>query len=248
MKRLAFIIGVSVFASVLCLGCGGGGSDGGVANLQGTWLGWIEDDEGIVEEFSLQIDGAGNVTDVWIDGDSTGDTAWINEGWDENVFHILYNIGNPLGHGIMIVDDQYSHAVYGNYGSASSDFFCGVLEKGAMSFPAYTSSDIIASFSVGGAYEGDSGVWEGDDISMTVDPALTFTGSVSGESFYGSFDTYDPDYGRYAGTLTRDIIPPVTMDIAAFICPDGEAVAAFATDIKTTPDELEDFILIGLTK
>lgn len=248
MKKLALFIGVSLAASLLCLACGGGGSGGGgVESLQGTWLGWIEDDEGTVEEFRLEIDGAGNVTEVRIDGNVTGDTAWINEGYDENVFHILYNIGTPLGHGIMIVDDQFSHAAYGEYFLAGSDFGLGVLEKGATGFPSYASTDIVANYPVGGAYEGSAGVWEGDGISMTVDLDLDFTGSAPGESFYGDFDdNYDSDYGRYEGTLTRDIIPPVIMDITAYISPDGEAVAAFATESTATPDELEDFILIGL--
>ena len=246
MKKSVVIIIVSLFASVLLLACGGGGSGGGgVESLQGTWLGWIEDDEGTVEEFSLQIDGAGNVIDALI-GLSHYGTGHINEGYDENVFHVLDYAGSALGHGIMIVDDQYSHGVYGNYGSTSSDYYCGVLEKEAMGFPSYASTDIVANYPAGGAYEGSAGVWEGDGINMNVDLALDFTGSAPGESFYGSFDSYNSDFGRYAGTLTRDIIPPVIMDITAYISPDGEAIAAFATSISATPDYLEDFLLIGL--
>jgi hypothetical protein len=147
----------------------------------------------------------------------------------------------------MIVDDQYSHAIYGDYGSADSDYYLGVLEKGTMGLPAYTSSDIVGSYPVGGAYEGVAGLWEGENISMTVDPALDFTGNAPGESFDGTFDTYDSDYGRYEGTLTRNTLPPEVMDITAFVSPDGTAVAAFATT-NTNPTYLEDFILIGLTR
>jgi len=245
MRSLVFIIGASLVASLFCLGCGGGGSDrGGKADLQGTWLGWIEDDEGTIQEFSLQVDGDGNVLDAQIGASNLG-TGHINEGWDENVFHLLYS-----RHGIMIVDDQFSHATYGDYGSVDSGFHRGVLEKGVAGIPAYAASDIVATYPVGGAYEGSSGVWEGESISMTVNPDLTFTGTAPEGGFSGGFDEqlFDPVHGRYAGTLTRGTIPPVTMDITAYISPDGTAVALFAAETGTVADELEDFLLMGLKK
>jgi hypothetical protein len=249
MKRLVFIIGAVFFASILWLGCGGGGSNGGgVADLQGTWLGWIEDDKGIVEEFTLEIDGAGKVIDAQIGASHYG-TGHINESWDENVFHIRYsNPVSPIRHGIMIVDDQYSHATYGNYGSASSDYYLGALEKGVMLAPLYSVSDIVASYPVGGAYTGSAGVWEGDPITMTVIPALTFTGNAPAPEgiFSGDFSgIYDSSHGRYAGSLIRTTM---TMDITAYVSPDGSALSAFAWETGTTPDYLEDFILMGLKK
>jgi hypothetical protein len=247
MKRLISIIGIPAAALFLFLNCGGGGSgDGsGVGDLQGTWLGWIEDDGGNVEEFSLDIDGSGKVLDGQIGASPIG-TGHINEGYDENVFHVLYS-GGLLGHGIMIIDDQGSHAVYGDYGSLSSNYYIGVLEKGADSSPAYTIDDIVASYSVVGAYEGSSGLWEGDNITMTVGPApaLTITGTSPDGPFSGSFDTYDSDYGLYTGSLTS---MATTMDIQAFVSPDGTAAAAFVSDAGTTPDYIEDFILVGLKK
>jgi len=247
MKKLTLILGVSLLVSILCSGCGGGGgSDDGPGALEGTWYGWIEDDEGAVEEFSLQIDADGNISDVAIGGVGTGDTGHINEGYDENVFHLLYD-GPFLGHGIMIVDDQVSHSVYGDYGSKESFFYLGVLQKGTASSPIYSSSDIVGNYPVGGAYEGDSGLWEGDEVTMTVDAGLLFSGTAPGESFSGSFYDYDQNYGRYAGEMTRSTDPLVALDITAFVSPDREAVAAFATSIAN-PAYLEDFILIGLTK
>jgi hypothetical protein len=183
MKRLVFIIGAFLFTSLLCFSCGGGGGSdgGGVADLQGTWLGWIEDATGTVEEFSLQLDGEGNIIDVQIGGISTGDTGFLRDDWDENKFYVNYYSSSLLGGGILIVDSQYSHATYGDNGASGiSNYYCGVLEKGVSSIPAYTSSDIVASYPVGGAYifTNDSGTWDwdGDEISMTVDPALAFTG------------------------------------------------------------------------
>jgi hypothetical protein len=244
MKRLVFVIGVSLLSSLLCLGCNGGGSDGGGSSgLEGTWLGWIEDDDGNVDEFSLEIDGDDIVTAYEINGASTGDTGHINEGWDENVFHVLYN-GGPLSHGIMIVDDEGSHATYGDY---ASGYYLGVLEKGATDFPSYEESDIVASYPVGGVYTGDAGLWEGDDISMTVAADLTFSGSDPDGAFSGGFDDllFDSDHGRYEGSLTSTAM---TMEIIAFVSPDGTAVAAFAWEESTVPDDLEDFTLIGFKR
>jgi hypothetical protein len=252
MKRMVLIIGISLLASFLFLACanGGGSDDDALGNLQGTWRGWIEDDNQDVWEFTLEIDGDGNVIDVTINGASTGDTGHINEDWDENLFHVLYSGGDPLTHGYMIVDDQYSHATYGDRGSAASDYYLGMLEKGAASLPAHAVSDIAASYPVGGAYvyTNDSGTWNfvGDDIVMTVDTDLSFSGTAPGETFTGAFDAalFDTTHGRYAGSLTNSM----TMDITAFLSPDGEAVAAFGWEIDTTPDEIEDFILIGLKR
>lgn len=251
MRRIVILIAASLFASFLFLACGGGGSSGGgTGNLQGTWLGWIEDDEGTIEEFSLEIGGSGNVIDAQIGGYSYG-TGHIYDDWDENLFHVHDYEGDALGHGIMIVDNEYSHATYGNNISFSSNFYLGVLQKGATNLPAHALSDIVASYSVGGAYlftQDSHGTWnwEGEDISMTVDQDLTFIGSASGEPFSGSFDAslFDTTHGRYAGTLTHNT---ATMDIAAFLSPDETAVAAFATTYSN-PTSLENFILIGLKK
>ena len=257
MRRSILAIGISLFMAFLYFGCGGGGDDeaSSVGNLQGTWLGVIEDENGNLEEFSLQIDGSGNIVEVKIADVPTGDTGRINEDWDENLFHVLYDfnpgISSPLGGGIMIVDNQYRHATYGDW-SDGLGFFIGVLEKGAAGFPAYASSDIVENYTVGGAYEFDFsvGTWEGDAISMTVNPDLTFTGSSPDGPFSGGFDAslYMPSYGRYAGTLTRDIIPPMTLDITALVSPDKTYVAAYAKEISMIQPSLDDFILIGLMK
>jgi hypothetical protein len=91
MKR-SVVIGVSLLVSFIYFGCGGGGDDeaSSVVNLQGTWLGVIEDDKGILKEFSLQVDSSGNVLEVKIADVSTGNTGFINEDWDENLFHVIY--------------------------------------------------------------------------------------------------------------------------------------------------------------
>ena len=258
MRRFVLAMGISLLVAFFCFSCGGGGSeDSSVGNLQGTWLGVIEDDTGTLEEFSLQIDGSGNIIEVTIGKTSTGDTGHINEGWDENLFYVRYDSG---GSGIMIVDDQYSHATYGDYGALGiSDFYCGVLEKGATTLPpvpAFASSDIVGSYPVGGAYvftyDSSAGEydWEGEAISMTVNSDLTFSGSSETESFSGGFDALlrHPTYGGYAGTLTRDTTLPKTLDIKALVSPDKTYVAAYAKEIGTTPTSLDDFILIGLIK
>ncbi len=254
MKR--WIVIAIVFSALIVLtgifgSCGGGGGSdgGGLANLEGTWVGWIEDDQGNIEEFSLQVDGSGNVTEVKINGISTGDTGHINEDWDENLFHVLYNIGSPLSHGIMIVDPQYSYATYGDWGAFGfSDYYYGVMEKGAAGMPAYAASDIVGNYPVGGAYDFNdgNGSWEGDDITMTVNPDLTFS-STQPDFISGGFDPllFDSNHGRYAGTLT---LTAGTMDITAYISSDGTAMAGFVKDANTIPTSLEDFVLIGLKK
>ena len=254
MRRLTLITGAFLFAVLTCLSCGGGGgSDGGGAgDLQGMWLGWIEDDAGKVEEFSLQIDGDGNITEVQIGGANTGQTGWLNEDWDENLFYLRDFTGSPFSGGILIVDPQISHATFGAYGSGSSNYYCGVLEKGATMFPAYASSDIVASYPVGGAYiftnDGGTYLWEGDAVSMTVDPALAFTGSAPEGPFSGAFDPamFNSNNGSYGGSFTRSTM--MTMDITAFVSPDGTAVAAWAWENGTSPISLEEFILMGFTE
>jgi hypothetical protein len=248
MKRLISITGISLTALFLFLNCGGGGSEGGggVGDLQGTWSGWIADQAGSVAAFTLEVDGSGNVLDAQIGVSQIG-TGHINEGWDESVFHVLYSDASMISHGILIVDDQYSHAIYGDYGSPDSHYYSGVLEKGMAGASAYTMDDIVASYPVGGAYEGSAGLWEGDDLTMTVGPApaLAITGNSPNGPFSGSFDTYEPDYGLYTGNLTST---GTTYDIRAFVSPDGTAVAAFVNDSDIVPDFLEDFILLGFKK
>jgi len=252
MKRLAVVTGVFFFAFVLLLSCGGGGDESLLGNLQGTWLGWIEDDGGVISEFSLQIDGDGNILDVKIGGKSTGITGSINDDWDENLFWLNYS-SNRNG-GIMIVDSQYSHATYGDHGvSGFTDYSLGMLEKGAVNLPAHAESEIVQSYPVGGAYifTDDSGIynWVGDNITMTVNPDLTFSGSVTSEgNFSGSFQNFESNHGQYAGTFTRSTDPPLTMDITAYISPDGTAVSAFASESGTVPASLYDFILMGFKK
>lgn len=252
--RIILILAIGIAAGTTfaysCGGGGGGGSDpGGQANLEGTWVGWIEDDKGNIEEFSLEVDGSGNVFEVKINGISTGDTGHINEDLDESLFHVLYDTGTPLSHGIMIVDPQYSYATYGDWGAFGfSDYYYGVLEKGAAWIPAYAASDIVGSYPVGGAYDFNdgSGAWEGEDIAMTVNPDLTFSTNQQG-FISGGFDPsfFDSNHGRYAGTLTNT---GGTMDITAFISPDGTAMAAFVKDFNTSPTSLEDFVLVGLKR
>ena len=255
MKRSSLIIGVSLLVSFLFFGCGGGGDDEGssVGNLAGTWLGVVEDDTGTLQNFSLKVDTAGQVVEVKIGVDVTGDTGHINEDWDENLFHVRIDnpgIGSPLGGGVMIVDNSYRHATYGDSG-----LFFGVLEKGAASLPApaYTLSDIMGNYPVGGAYaftQDNTGTWnwEGDAISITVNADLTFSGSSPDGPFSGGFNPqfFNPNYGGYAGTM--DVTPPNTLDIKALVSPDKTFVAAYAKNIGTNPMSLDDYLLIGLVK
>ena len=256
MNRIGIIL-ISLIVIIggagLILSCGGGGSDGSsLGNLQGTWFGVIEEyDTGTLEEFSLEIDDSGNVIEVQIGDVITGDSGHINEDWDENLFHVLYDVNpgsSPLSRGYMIVDNSYQHATYGDAG-----LFFAVIEKGATSLPAYASTDIVGSYS-GGAYiftydssEG-SWNWEGDAISMTASPGLTFSGSSPAGAFSGGFDAllYNQSFGRYGGTL--DITPPRTLDISALVSPDKTFVAAYANEIATNPNSIEEFILIGFVK
>lgn len=259
MRRSVLAIGISMLVAFFYFSCGGGGdSDGGsVGNLQGVWFGVIEDENGKLEEFNLQVDGSGNIVEVKIEGVITGDTGLINEDWDENLFHVIFDfnpgISSPLGGGIMIVDDSYLHATYGDSADGLG-FFIGVLEKGATSLPAFAASDIVGNYTVGGAYEfiDSSGTWnwEGDFISMTVNPDLTFSGTSPDGPFSGGFNApLDlPDFGRYTGTLTRNIIPPMILDITALISSDKTYVAAYAREILITPTSLDDILLIGMMK
>lgn len=258
MRRSVLAVGAALFAALVYVGCGGGGGDSesSVGNLQGTWFGVVEDSSGTLEIFEMQVDVSGNILDVKVGGVSTGNTGFINEDWDENLFHVIYTTGTTLQGGIMIVDDQYMHAVYGDYGGSQSSYYCGGLEKGVVSPPAYASSDIVGTYAVGGAYaftvDSSGSVpifnWVGEAISMTVHPALTFSGSYSGGAFAGGFNSpaYIPSYGHYAGSM--DVPSLGKMDITALVSPDKNFAAACARDIGTNPTSLYNFLLIGLVK
>lgn len=253
-----------VLMLIFFVSCGGGGGDegphdSGVTNLQGMWFGLIEDDTGALEEFSLRIDSTGNVVDVQISGISTGDTGWINEDWDANLYHVLFNDNpsSPLSRGILIVDNQKSHAIYGDYGTFGiSNYYYGVLEKESANLPAYAISDLVGNYPDCSAYEftldpaTNIWNWEGDAIAMIINQDLTFTGDAPEGSFSGSFYPflYKQDYGQYIGSLVRNLNPPITMDIEVIVCPDKTFVGAFAKEINTNPTALEDFLLIGLKK
>jgi len=231
-----------------CGGGGGGDEEGSSAgNLQGTWFGIIDNLQGTLQEFSVQIDSDGNVVDVRIGGVSSGNTGYINDDWDENLFHVIYTTGNTLQGGVMIVDDGYRYATF-----ADGNLYIGVLEKGAASLPSYAASDIVGSYS-GGAYEftqDSSGTynWEGDAISLTVDNSLDFSGNSPSGGFSGEFNMTlrDPTYGGYTGTM--DVPAIDTFDIMALVSPDKNFVAAYAKEIGTTPISIDDYILIGLIR
>lgn len=249
MKKTVLVIGVTLIASFMILGCGGGGDDeaSSVGNLAGTWLGVIDDLSGTLEEFSVQIDGAGNVVDVMIGGSSTGNIGYINEDWDENLFHVRYTAGSTLQGGVMIVDSAYRYATF-----ADGNLYIGVLEKGAASLPSYAASDIVGNYD-GGAYEfvDSAGTWnwEGDAISMTTNNDLTFSGNSPSGAFFGEFNApaFIPNYGHYAGSMDVPPAPMRTMDITALVSPDKNFVAAYAKETGTTPT-LDDYLLIGLVR
>jgi len=215
---------------------------------QGTWSGVIDDLSGTLQEFSLQVDSGGNVVEVQVGGAVTGNTGFINEDWDENLFHVIYNTGSLLQGGVMIVDNSYRHATY-----ADRNLYIGVLEKGAAGLPAYASSDIVGSYPVGGAYaftQDNTGTWnwEGNAISLTVNADLTFSGNSPSGAFSGGFNSplRSPTYGGYVGTM--DVPSLGTFDIMALVSPDKTYVAAYAKEISTTPTSIYYFMLTGLIK
>lgn len=255
MRTTVCNIGISLFAVFFCLSCGGGGSGGsGIGDLQGTWYGVIEDDEGEAGTLSLELDSSGNMVDVQIGGVSIDDTGHLNDDWDENLFHVLYDHGlghnNPFLGGVMIVDDSAQCAIF-----ADRDIFFAILEKGATSLPSYAASDIVGSYIGGGyefAYDASSGSWNwgGENVSMTVDPDLDFTGTTDSDTFTGTFDSilHSMTYGGYSGTLTRDSGLPKDLLIDAVVSPGKNCAAAWAWESGTSPTSLEDYILIGLVK
>lgn len=250
MKMSDIILCAMMVVSLVFFGCGGGGDEdaGTVGNLAGIWSGVLDDLQGTLEEFSVEIDGAGNVLGVRVGGVPTGNTGYINEDWDENLFHVRYTTSGMLQGGVMIVDSGYRYATF-----ADNNLFIGVLEKGASSLPSYAASDIVWSYN-GGAYEftqdsGGTWNWEGEVITMTVDNSLSFSGSSSSGLLYsGAFDAqlYSPSFGRYAGSM--DLDPARTLNITALVSPDKNFLAAYAKDMGTTPMNLDGYMLIGLLR
>lgn len=231
MKQLfRLFVGIISFGLItFMVACGGGGGGGGgvdpaIANLQGTWLGTLEDPSGAFFKLKVTIDGAGKMTQVQINDVDQNDTATITKDADK-IFSLVFDDGTEAG---FMVDASSSHA-----GFVDEDFNFGVLQKGATGLPVYDmEAESIGSFSGYTALLNATGdLVQSFNSQATVSNTHIITGSDDrGVTFSGSFVGGDDDYGVVYGSMTDSNGFSATVE--AFLSVDKNFAAVWACDLS----------------
>jgi hypothetical protein len=219
-KKALVAFGSALFAlAFLIHGCGGGGDEGGgggggfpptftnvrLEDLSGNWLGAFQENNGFImpHTVSFQLDNAGNLTQMVVDGTPIAVTAAVTEVSDQ-VFRFA-NLDSTFI-GTIVVDNVASHigfvaALSDNSVALMDNNVVGVVERGAAGFPVYDGADVIGSWSGPGvAVDDDYNQVEKWELRVAVDAALGVSmsessgGSATGDIFLdiggGGFGTY----------------------------------------------------------
>lgn len=236
--RLYFQVILVCAGLVFLVNCGGGGSSGGgdltLADLQGTWFGNFETDFGDPSgDYTITFDSNGGITNILIDGVPNPSRRGTFVQVGSNLFN--GNSGTDL---VTLMVDESAH--YLLYIWEGGEF--GVLEKGALSNPAYTIDDLLGSWS-GFAYDYSSSAAEflkETPFTATVTPgaALSLNGTDEDlDPFAGFFDTFNLPYGMYQGTITGT----GTLDLVGYLSPNRQFYGAYVGDLvsDTWPTDFE---------
>jgi hypothetical protein len=180
--------------SVVLTGCGGGGGSGGGGgggSLTGTWYGYLLDEYGSIHTLRVTVNANNTITGELIDNSATGITHTITAvSGQSQLFGLQASDGTKGG---FFVDSSFNHAV-----SIDSVMNLVVLQKGATSLPAYSTSDTV-------------GTWSGFEVivddnfnlvdtyasSATVLPNLTFTVNNKYGTTTGTIARSSPPYGAF---------------------------------------------------
>ena len=227
-RRWIVLCGLLLLPLVVA-GCGGGGGGAGggaghipVSSLQGTWYGTLEDFNYDLYVFQVTVDSNGLVTSETLSGSATGITHTISAlSAHPNIFSLAGSDGSAGG---FYVDSDVKYAVI-----VDDNWNVAVLQKGAVSHPTYTSTDVVGSWS-GFEVELDANfdLVDTSGSNATVLNNLTFSGSNKWDTFAGDFTCglcgYDPSYGLFVFRLTS----PASGYVSTFISPDGAFAGGYA--------------------
>jgi len=224
-RRKAIVaVGSAFFVlALLIYGCGGSGGDGGggggggftptftnvpLEDLSGDWFGAFQENLGNVmpHTVSFNLDNAGNLTQLVVDGTPLAVTATVTEVSDQ-VFRFASPGNNYVG--TIVVDNVAFHIgfmatlnINDNNISMRDNNVIGVVERGAVGFPAYANTDVVGSWSGPGvAVDAGYNQVEKWEQRVTVDAGLNLSmsdstgGSATGQIALdvvgtGGFGTY----------------------------------------------------------
>lgn len=222
MKR---ILSVLCIAAALCLplaGCGGdsGGDDPPAltpASFAGSWFGERNDDYGTPFTFQIDVDSAGNITNIYINGSAQNVTGTITA--DPGYSNLFDFQLSDTTVGYLMPDGTAGHLVY-----VDQWWYFGVLQKNATSLPSYADTDVIGAWS-GYTLQTNSDFSPVDAAAsnVTVASDWTFSGTGLGGGFTGNIpSSWAPDFGAFKGTLNADEImihlSPDKMFAGGFTC------------------------------
>lgn len=186
MRLTAQLIAMTV-AGALVSGCFG---DDGVDpdDLEGTWLGTTDDPttNGGVVSTEITFDDDGNITRVLENGNSTGNTATLDNQFGRK-FDFTFSNGDSAS---AILSESGEHLAM-----IATDSQVAVLEKGRQSLPRFSAQDLP------GSYDGREFVVDGSFRLMAeIDSSLTVQSTPAPVNF--TLDEQDVPNCEYSGTLS----------------------------------------------
>jgi hypothetical protein len=186
--------------------------------LAGTWFGTLEDLNGDLYTLQVTVNANNTVTDELVDGSATGvtHTAAVVSGQTQ-IFSLTGSDGSTGG---FYVDSSYTHAVF-----VDDNLNFAVMQKGATSFPTYTTSDAV-------------GTWSGFEVELNTDFSLfdTFSSTMTISAYpnfsdsnkYGTITGSFWDFDSYYGGLWADITSPATGYSGVFMTPDKKFLGGYS--------------------
>jgi len=269
-KKALVAVGSALFAlALLIYGCGGGGGDGGggggggftptftnvpLEDLSGDWFGAFQENIGNVtpHTVSFNLDNTGNLTQLVVDGTPLAVTATVTELSDQ-VFRFASFDDNYVG--TIVVDNVANHIGFmatlnidDNNVSMRDNNVVGVVERGAVGFPAYGNADVVGSWS-GPGVAVNAGYNQVDkwELRVTVDAGMSISLSESsGGSATGqiSFDIFGGGFGTYLGSGIDD--EGLGFTFGGLMSPDKTFIAVW--ELVTTPIFPQESSFSFLTK
>lgn len=223
-NTILLVVCLSTILAVTILSCGGGGDRESVPELEGTWLGALENPGG-PHVYQMTIDSSGDIREFKEDGVDLPRSATISRESDR-----LYSIQFESGaFGGLIVDQDADHALY-----LDNWFTVGVLQKGGTEFPDpdhFQTTDYVDSWSGYSIWvDSDMEVANAGTTTLVVDNEFDVIGTTLAGAFAGTI------FGWSSGTSyfgisegeknTEDIFFKMFLSVdkqfmATYACPTG---------------------------
>ena len=198
--------------------------------LEGTWLGSGENGDGDVGLIEMDISADGEITDLLLDGGSTGSVGTIQT-VELNVY--AFELSDGFG-GFMIVDLTSNHMLY------FDGDIVAILELGATALPIFTQADIQGTWNGTSTFSTTGNDFDGRVASsLSVAMNDSFAGVEDGVGFTNeaatTLDLNDGTFGRYQGRFDDTF---GTGDLVLLMSADKTYVAGYACgDTASFPDQ-----------